>query len=79
MNRKISGDTIVEVMIALAIISTVITLSYTTASRALILGRRAQERSEALKLAESTVERIKSYAITDPVAFYDMKTHEFSS
>jgi hypothetical protein len=46
-------------MIAMAIISLVIAVSYSTASRALQIGRRAQERTEALKEAESQVGNAK--------------------
>ena len=54
-----AGDTLVEVMIALAIIGSVIAISYSTASRSLRVGRQAQERVEALKLAEGQVESLK--------------------
>jgi prepilin-type N-terminal cleavage/methylation domain-containing protein len=54
------GDTIIEVLIAIAIGSLILGITYSTMNRSLITGRRAQERSEALKLAESQLERIKS-------------------
>lgn len=57
--RKSAGDTIVEVMIATAVIAAVLGGSYAIASRALRSGRIAQERIEALKLAEGQVERLK--------------------
>lgn len=57
--RYSAGDTLVEVMIALAIIGSVIAISYSTASRSLKVGRQAQERIEALKLAEGQVETLK--------------------
>lgn len=47
-------------MIALAIIGLVIAVSYSTANRALQVGRRAQERTEALKEAESQIETLKA-------------------
>ncbi|MEI7632500.1 MAG: hypothetical protein WCJ60_04230 [bacterium] len=53
------GDTIVEVMVAIIIVGLVLGSSYATASRALRTGRFAQEQTEALKLAESQVEKIK--------------------
>ncbi len=55
-----AGDTLIEVMIALAIIGLVIAVSYSTANRALQVGRRAQERTEALKEAESQIETLKA-------------------
>lgn len=65
-----SGDTIVEVLIAVAIISIVITVSFATAQRSLQIGRRAQERTEGLKVAESQVEILKALApLTTPNIF----------
>lgn len=62
--KKQQGDTLIEVMIALAIIGSVIAISYATASRALRTGRAAQERTEAVKLVESQVESLKVVAAT---------------
>jgi len=62
--RKQNGDTLIEVMIALAIIGSVIAISYATASRALRTGRAAQERTEAVKFVESQVESLKVVAST---------------
>jgi prepilin-type N-terminal cleavage/methylation domain-containing protein len=56
------GDTMIEVMIALAIIGSVIAMSYATASRALRVGQEAQERTEAVKLVESQIETLKASA-----------------
>jgi Tfp pilus assembly protein PilV len=53
------GDTIVEVMLAVTIVGMVIAASYSIASRALNAGRYAQEQTEALKLAETQVEKLK--------------------
>lgn len=53
------GDTIIEVMICLAIIALVISGAYNSATRSLRVGQRAQERTEALKFAESQIEKIK--------------------
>jgi len=60
--RKQNGDTLIEVMIALAIIGSVIAISYATASRALRTGRAAQERTEAVKFVESQVESLNREA-----------------
>ncbi len=66
MKKTARGDTLVEVMLALAIIGLVLGFSYATASRALRVGRFAQEQTEALKVAEAQVERLKYIAsLTD--------------
>lgn len=54
------GDTIVEVLISLAVLSLVIGGAYSIANAALRNSRQAQERAEATKLAESQLEAIKS-------------------
>lgn len=59
------GDTIVEVIMALAVISAVISGAYVTANRSLNNTRQAQERGEALKYVEGQLERIKVFALTD--------------
>ena len=57
-----AGDTIIEVMLAIAVVGMVLGASYSTATRALRVGRFAQEQTEALKLAESQIEKIKYIA-----------------
>ena len=57
-----AGDTLVEVMLSVAIIGLVIGASYATSSRALRTGRYAQEQTEALKQAESQIEKLKYIA-----------------
>lgn len=57
-----AGDTIVEVMFAVAVVGMVIGGSYVIATRALRTGRYAQEQTEALKQAESQIERLKYLA-----------------
>ncbi len=53
------GDTIIEVMICLAIMAMVIGAAYASATSSLRVGQRAQERTEAIKLSESQIEKIK--------------------
>ena len=60
-----AGDTIIEVMLAIAVIGMVLGASYATATRALRTGRFAQEQTEALKLAESQIEKLKYIASTN--------------
>lgn len=56
-NQK--GDTIIEVMFALVVLATAIGVSYGVANRSLRTARTAQERTEALKVAESQAEKLK--------------------
>jgi type II secretory pathway pseudopilin PulG len=53
------GDTIVEVLIVTAVLGLIIGSSYAIASRSLKGVRQAQERGEALKLAEGQIEALK--------------------
>ncbi len=55
-----AGDTIVEVLIAIAVISLVLGSSYAITRRSSVAIRVAQEHSEALKIAESQLEQLKS-------------------
>ncbi|MCA9332321.1 prepilin-type N-terminal cleavage/methylation domain-containing protein [Candidatus Saccharibacteria bacterium] len=61
-NRRQSGDTIVEVMISLAVISMVIGLAYGIATRSLKQSQQSQERVEASKVAEGQLERLKGFS-----------------
>lgn len=65
------GDTIVEVLIAIAVMSLVLGGAYVTTNRNLLATRAAQERSNALTLVESQLEQIKSLAITDAASLFD--------
>lgn len=57
LNKK--GDTIVEVLLALVVLTTVIVGAYAASSRAQNASQAAQERAEALKRTESQIERLK--------------------
>lgn len=58
--RKQQGDTIVEVLIAIAIVSLTLTGAYVSVNRSSNTTRTAQERGEALKWAETQIEQIKA-------------------
>ena len=58
MSRQ-RGDTIIEVLLAMTVIGMSLGISYGIANRATQTGRQAQERTEALKLAESQLELLK--------------------
>lgn len=54
------GDTIVEVMIVLAILSFAIIISYSSANRSLADARQSEQNSYAAELAQSQIEQIRS-------------------
>lgn len=54
------GDTIVEVLIAIAVVSVVLAGAFASVRNSVNATRTAQEQGEALKLAESQVEQIKA-------------------
>lgn len=53
------GDTIIEVLIAVAVIGFILSASYAVANRSTQGVRKAQERSEALKFSEAQLEKLK--------------------
>jgi prepilin-type N-terminal cleavage/methylation domain-containing protein len=61
-----AGDTIIEVMVVLAVLGLAIGISYATANRSLLAARGAQENSEATQLVQSQVEYLRAYARIDP-------------
>lgn len=64
ISKRQNGDTIVEVLMAVAIVSTVLVGAFVATNRSSQTTRTAQERGEALKLAESQVELLKVAADT---------------
>jgi prepilin-type N-terminal cleavage/methylation domain-containing protein len=68
LKLKQRGDTIVEVMIVLAILGLAISISYATASRSLKNTRQAQENAEATELVRGQIEALRTVACntTDP-------------
>lgn len=57
--HKQKGDTLVEVLISIAIVGGVLMGAYALASRSLQSGISAAEHSEAIQLAQGQVERLK--------------------
>jgi len=55
-----TGDTIVEVLIALAVISLILAISYATSIRNVRSLQDAQERAQALQLAQGQIEYIRA-------------------
>lgn len=67
-NRQ-RGDTIVEVLICMAVLTTVLGGAYVTSNRNTLSNRASQERLEAVKLAEGQVERLRIYSREDASVF----------
>lgn len=59
------GDTLVEVLIAIAVISLILGGAFVMTNRSLLGTRDAQERVNATKLVEGQIEQIKNLAATD--------------
>lgn len=60
MTLSQTGDTIVEVLIAMAVLSMVLGGAYVASNRSLAVSQQNQERAEALKLVEGQMEQLKS-------------------
>ena len=62
------GDTIIEVMIVVAIIGLAMSIAYATVSRSLQSARQAQENAEATSLAQAQIEQLRGLSPkhTDP-------------
>ena len=64
--RESKGDTIVEVMISLVILSTVMATVYSMSSRSLHAGTEANQRTEALSYAQSQIDLLTNAKNSDP-------------
>jgi len=73
-----TGDTIVEVLISIAVVSLVLGGAYVTTNKSLQGTRDAEERGNAIKLSESQLELLKAM-LSDPTnaAAVDGKTTDF--
>lgn len=71
---KERGDTIVEVLISIAVVSLVLGGAYVTTNRSLLATRSAEERGNAIKLAESQIEQIKGLAKSNPTLVFGSST-----
>ena len=69
------GDTIVEVMVVLAVLGLAIGICYATANRSLQNARQAQENSEASQLLIQQIEYLRTmsgiFASTNPFCIYN--------
>jgi type II secretory pathway pseudopilin PulG len=65
------GDTIVEVMVVLAILAMALSVSYATANRSLLDIRQAQENEQATELLQGQVEELRTLtAPSSPVNIF---------
>lgn len=64
------GDTVVEVLMAIAVVSLILGGAYVTANRSLQNTRDAEERSNALKMAEAQTEQLRHLASTNPSVIF---------
>jgi len=64
------GDTIVEVLIAITIVSLILGGAYVTTNHSLRDTRDGQERSTAVKIVETQIEQLHNLAITNPSAIF---------
>lgn len=70
-----TGDTIVEVMIAMAVASTVLALSFSTMSRNLYNLQDTQERSAAVKLIQGQIEAVRNLYNAGASSFTSLATN----
>ena len=71
------GDTLVEVLIAIAVVSSVLAITYATMNRNIITTRRNQERTEASKVGQGQIESLKNLASTNQAALTSVGTNPF--
>lgn len=76
LNRRLqAGDTLVEVLIAIAVMSSVLGITYAIMNQNLTVMRDNQERTEAVKIAQAQIESLKNAsAINDPIFNAQMST-----
>lgn len=56
-----AGDTIVEILISIAVLSLILSISYSLANRSTLSNIQSRERSEAQKLTEEQLELLRGY------------------
>lgn len=63
------GDTIVEVLLAVAVLGAVLGSAYVIVNKNIKSSQSSQERLQAIKLAESQYEKLKIYATSNTLVF----------
>jgi type II secretory pathway pseudopilin PulG len=71
------GDTIIEVMVVLAVLGLAIGIAYATANRSLLNARQAQENSEATGMVKAQVENLRLLSANSTPANTDPNTNIF--
>lgn len=71
------GDTIVEVLICIAILGFVLAAAYTLTTRNATTAQKSQERARAVGVAETQIERLRSYFDNNPKATLDVLPSHF--
>ncbi len=68
------GDTILEVLLCITVLSMVLAGAFVTSNKSLNASRQAEERGEAIKLAEGQLERVKSLGKTASAPIYSVSS-----
>lgn len=71
------GDTIIEVLLAIAVVSSVLGIAYSIMNRNILTLRDNQERTQAAKLAEGQIERLKHVWNTDQASIISQGANAF--
>lgn len=77
LRQKQTGDTIVEVLIAMAVIASMMAGAFVSTRRSSSGMRQSQERVEGLKVAEEQIERLKVLADKDAVPLKDASASNY--
>lgn len=77
--RDYSGDTIVEVLLAMGVLALMLVGAFASANQSLLASRRSQERGEAQRVAESQLELVKAYAPTNPSQVFSTTAYCYNS
>jgi len=64
------GDTIIEVMIVLAVLGLALSIAYATANKSLLNARQAQEYAEASALVQSQIEQLRANSASETNDIY---------
>ncbi len=73
------GDTIVEVLIAIAVVSSVLGITYSIMNKNIQTTRDNQERSEASKVVQGQVELLRSLWFSKSVAGFEAATNSVTN